>query len=89
MTARRVTPGNVYHWDPVMLDQFDRNKMLPVLTRGELLTVVNRHGCPPANTMGHCYVQRQDGEFAGLVCTNSLVTCAEWDPRSAGMEKAQ
>jgi hypothetical protein len=29
-------------------------------------------GCPPANTMGHCYVAR-NGKLVGLVHCNSLV----------------
>ena len=37
--------------------------------------VINLHGCPPANTMGHCYIQFGEagsGERPLLVSTNSL-----------------
>ena len=39
--------------------------------------VVNLPGCPKANTMGHCYVEKQ-GRFAGMVHTNSLHTRADY-----------
>jgi hypothetical protein len=42
------------------------------LQRGDVVRVVNLHGCPPANTMGHCHVETLAGEFAGLVFCNSL-----------------
>lgn len=43
---------------------------------GELVKVVNMHGAPKANTMGHCYVVRANDvdTFVGLVHTNSLHT---------------
>ena len=41
------------------------------LTPGDIVTVVNLHGCPKANTMGHCHVNL-DGQFMGLVSTGSL-----------------
>lgn len=42
--------------------------------------VINLHGCPPANTMGHAHVQFGEagsGERPILVSTNSLYTLAE------------
>ncbi len=42
------------------------------LKPGQVVRVYNVHGCPKANTMGHCYVQDEAGTFLGLVHTNSL-----------------
>ena len=39
----------------------------------DIVRVVNLPSCPKANTMGHAHVEHLGGEFAGLVCTNSLV----------------
>lgn len=39
---------------------------------GDVVRVVNLPGCPRAGTMGMCHVQHLSGEFAGLVCVNSL-----------------
>ena len=52
-----------------------------LFTKGDKVRVVNLHGCPPANTMGQCYIVPADAvkddrgrwnkEFA-MVSTNSL-----------------
>ena len=43
------------------------------LKSGTKVRVVNTHaGCPPANTMGHAYVEQLDGQFVGLVATAAL-----------------
>ena len=39
---------------------------------GDVLRVINKYGCPKANTMGMCYVEQLDGSFMGMVDTNSL-----------------
>ena len=78
MANKRVRVGSVYHFHPVLFD-----KMSPptggTVAIGEKVRVVNQHGCPPANTMGMCYIERADdtpngkaGDFLGMVCTNSL-----------------
>ena len=77
MSYRRVRQGSSYVYDPVPLDRIDGKTGL---TRGDVVVVKNQHGCPPANTMGHCYVEK-DGKFAGMVCTNSLVPLKEWKKR--------
>jgi hypothetical protein len=41
------------------------------LANGDRVKVINKHGCPPANTMGCCYVERA-GKFMGMVLCNSL-----------------
>jgi hypothetical protein len=56
-------------FDPVLINQC--NKPYDV-NPGDRVRVVNLHGCPRANTMGHCHVEHLDGRFGGLVCTNSL-----------------
>lgn len=66
---RKVRVGKTYRYDPVMMDKFDPPYNV---TAGDVVRVVNLHGCPKANTMGHCHVQHLDGSFAGLVCCNSL-----------------
>lgn len=68
----KVKVGKTYRFSPVPLDKL--HPSVPgLLADGDLVVVVNQFGCPPANTMGHCYVEKlQTGEFAGLVCTNSL-----------------
>ena len=86
MIVRKVRVGSVYIFDPVIMD---RN----TLPKGTVVKVVNLHGCPPANTMGMCYVlkenleiysEKYDGhwEFHGMVCTNSLVNKAEFERRT-------
>ena len=67
---RRVRAGQTYRYDPVMWDVFDPKTKLQ---EGDIVRVKNLHGCPPANTMGHCHVvDPQTGEFIGLVHVNSL-----------------
>jgi hypothetical protein len=44
------------------------------LENGALVRVVNLHGAPKANTMGHCYIAEPwTGKFIGMVSTASLV----------------
>lgn len=69
MATRRVRVGQLYCYTPVMFDQLHA----PMKARkGDIVRVINLHGCPPANTLGMCYVADLGGEFAGMVCTNSL-----------------
>ena len=42
------------------------------IENGTVVKVGNMRGCPPANTMGHCYVFTLSGEFLGMVSTASL-----------------
>lgn len=66
---KRVTVGHKYVFEPVGMDIWDHTGGLK---RGDVVTVVNPHGCPPPGTMGHCYVNNPEGKFAGLVLLNSL-----------------
>jgi len=64
----KVQANREYIYYPNMLDRIDgRTKLVP----GSIVRVVNLPGCPRANTMGHAHVE-YNGQFAGLVHTNSL-----------------
>ena len=68
--SKRVCVGKTYKYVPVMFDSL--NPAIPGLLKpGDILKVVNKFGCPKANTMGMCYVEK-DGVFGGMVMTNSL-----------------
>lgn len=66
---RRVRTGSIYRYDPVIMDVCDPKTNL---SPGDLCRVVKLFGCPPPNTMGHCHVERLNGQFLGLVACNSL-----------------
>jgi hypothetical protein len=71
MATNRVRVNSHYIYSPNFLDLIDgRTK----LQDGEEVVVVNLRGAPTAGTLGHCYVNRLDGSFAGLVHCNSLHT---------------
>ena len=72
----RVRVGQVLVYHPNALDAIAGRTGLQ---SGDTVKVIVVHGCPKANTMGHCYVGNvADGHFIGLVCTNSLHTKAEY-----------
>ena len=74
----KVRVNSLYFYNPVLLDRLDSR--IP-LVKGERVRVVNIHGCPKANTMGHCYAIPADAvkdsrghwtkDFAMVSC-NSL-----------------
>jgi hypothetical protein len=66
--AKKVRVGSKYIYEPV---PFDMSNPPFGCEKGDEVKVVNLHGCPKANTMGMCYVEK-GGKFAGMVCTNSL-----------------
>lgn len=66
----RVTANKEYIYYPNMMDRF-RPAHHITLVPGDVVRVVNLPGCPKANTMGHAHVEL-NGQFAGLVHTNSL-----------------
>jgi len=73
---KRVRVNSCYIYDPVAIDRINAKF---TLDRGSKVKVINQHGCPPANTMGHCYIgDPNDGKFIGMVCTNSLCSITEW-----------
>ena len=70
----KVRVGSLYAYYPTILDQCDPPKGAHI-EEGQIVRVINLRGCPPANTMGHCYIETSDtkgAEFLGMVCTNSL-----------------
>jgi hypothetical protein len=70
----RVNQVLVYH--PNLMDRIDAKTNLK---SGDVVKVINVHGCPRANVMGQCYVgDVKTGEFIGMVSTNSLHTKKEW-----------
>jgi hypothetical protein len=70
----RVRAGAKYRFNPVPWDRLDPPYGVNngTLATGDSVRVVNLPGCPKANVMGHCHIETVAGEFAGLVCTNSL-----------------
>ena len=70
MANNRVRAGSLYRFVPVMIDRCNPPYDIEV---NDIVRVVNLHGCPRANTMGHAHVEHLGRDFAGLVCTNSLV----------------
>jgi hypothetical protein len=75
MTTNRVRVNAHYIYSPNLLERTDGRTDLK---DGDEVIVVNLHGAPKAGTFGHCYVNRLDGSFAGLVHCNSLHTKAEY-----------
>lgn len=68
----KVRTNSTYTYRPVMLDISDPPYGRP--EPGDKLKVVKLPGCPSAGTMGMCHVNFADsGNFAGLVCVNSLI----------------
>ena len=70
----KVRVKSLYVYNPVGMDLFSP---CAHAEKGQTVRVVNKFGCPPANTMGHCYIESLDGEFLGLVLTNSLTPLKE------------
>jgi hypothetical protein len=71
-----VRVGSKYTYRPVRLDRMEPpyGVVNGFLKEGDYVQVYNLHGGPPANEKGHCYVRLvESGEFAGLVCIDSLV----------------
>tara|TARA_Y100000034_G_scaffold125913_1_gene176350 strand:- start:324 stop:545 length:222 start_codon:yes stop_codon:yes gene_type:complete len=69
----KVRVNSTYRYDPVALDRVDPPYGVTqgILSKGDIVKVVNLPGCPKANTMGHCHIEIE-GQFAGMVHTNSL-----------------
>lgn len=68
----KVRTNSIYIYDPVGIDRCNPPVGKP--QPGDALKVVKLPGCPGSNIMGHCHVNfAGSGEFAGLVCTYSLI----------------
>lgn len=68
----RLRVGVWYRFEAVGMDIY--RPAHQGLKDGQRVQVVNLRGCPPANTMGHCYVNGEAGQFMGMVLCNSLQT---------------
>jgi hypothetical protein len=66
---KKVKVGSWYIFKPVGMDIWDP---LTNVKAGDKVRVINLHGCPPANTMSHCYIADEKGKFIGMVLCNSL-----------------
>jgi len=66
----RVKVGGRYVFRPCTIDRVLAQHH--GLQSGEAVRVVQLHGAPKPNTMGHCHVERADGSLAGMVSTDSL-----------------
>jgi hypothetical protein len=67
----RVRVNSIYRFNPGFMD---RNSGIET---GALVRVINLHGCPPANTMGQCYIVSASNASGDntpfvMVCTSSL-----------------
>ena len=71
---KRVRAGACYRFQPVGMDRYSPAHQTEVIKPGCIVRVRNYHGCPKANTMGHCHVETLSGAFGGLVLTNSLIS---------------
>jgi hypothetical protein len=56
----RVRANATYFYDPCFLDK--HGDASSKFNRGDKVRVVNLYGCPPANTMGHCYIVAADAK---------------------------
>jgi hypothetical protein len=66
----KVRVGSLYVYNAVGFDVFDPKCVIAAET---VVRVKNMRGCPPANTMGQCYVFDKDTDkFIGMVSTASL-----------------
>jgi hypothetical protein len=68
----KVRVNSVYQFNPNGWDTFDACGQL--LKPGDLVQVINVYGCPPANTMGQCYVRLvgDSSKAFQMVSTGSL-----------------
>lgn len=60
----------LYTYDPTGMDLF-YNHTVPIKP-GTRVRKVQPVGCPRNGTMGHTYIETEDGTFVGLRLTNSL-----------------
>jgi hypothetical protein len=51
----KVRVNSLYTFDPCLWDQLFPTGRAP--KPGSRVKVVNKFGCPKANTMGHCYIE--------------------------------
>jgi hypothetical protein len=57
----RVRVNATYYFDPCLYDKINGDST-KLFKRGDKVRVINLHGCPPANTMGMCYIVPADAK---------------------------
>ena len=62
--------GTLCVYTPVFFDRLQKNTRY--VKPGEVVRVIQPHGCPKNGTMGMCYIERHTGEFIGLCLIASL-----------------
>lgn len=73
MIRVKVRVNAHYRYEPTGFDRFNATGTL--VKAGDLVQVINLHGCPPANTFGQCYVRLvgDSSKRFQMVATASLV----------------
>ena len=66
----KVRAGHIYMFRALGWDILDRTPRTPA--DGTIVRVCRPQGCPPPNTLNHCFVETLEGKFIGLVSTASL-----------------
>lgn len=56
---KKVKVNGLYYFDPCMFDKINGNST-EMFTKGQQVRVINKYGCPKANTMGQCYIVAAD-----------------------------
>lgn len=77
MKRRRVYPGRVYVYRPVLFDLLHPPQKV---AEGDRVRVIELPSAPKAGACGQCHIETLSGEFAGMVMTSSLIS--ETDRRS-------
>lgn len=67
----RVRVNTKYRFNPCAWDSIMPTSSLTA-TPGDIVRVINLPMAPKANTMGQCYIENEQGEFAGMVSVHSL-----------------
>jgi hypothetical protein len=73
-----IRGGGKYYYDPVGIDRTDPpvGVQRGVLSPGDTVRVIPPKSLGPWQhsmiAMGHCYIESEGGEFAGLVAVDSL-----------------
>ena len=60
MANRKVRVGQVFFYVPTLLDR--TSPTYAYIPDGTKVRVINLHGAPKANTMGHCYIELLEDE---------------------------
>ncbi len=75
--AAKAKRSKRFVYKPVGMDRWDgpgaRERLGPILAKGDVVVKVQPHGCPRNGTMGQCYVGHPEtGDFIGMVNLASL-----------------